>query len=138
MKPLLLIMLLLSSGWTYAEEAKESKEEWQNTTLSDEVIQKIQHAEYNYKKCMSDAMRKPEISNLDSRKGTDTVANECEPVLAETHKAYTDAGVPKVIADRQLKSLRIKTTRNVLQELMYNEAAKKSGQLNQTQQAGHE
>ena len=129
MKPFLFSLLLLSSAWAFAEETKP-KDEWQNTTLSDEVIHKIQQAEYNYKKCMSDAIRKPEIAKLDSRKGTDTVVNQCESVLAENHKIYVDAGVPSVIADRQIKSIRIKTTRNVLQELMYNEAAKKSGQLN--------
>jgi len=40
---------------------------------------------------------------------------------------YLDAGVPGVVADRHLKKLRIQTTRNMLQELMYIEAARKAG-----------
>jgi hypothetical protein len=47
--------------------------------------------------------------------------------LAEIRKVYTDAEVPGVVADRHLKKMRIQVTRNLLQELMYAEAAKKSG-----------
>ena len=125
MKSVIFSLLLLSSGCIYAEEAKE---EWHETTLSDEVIHKIQQAQYNYKKCVVDAMRKPDYAKLESRNATDAVTRECEPVLSEMRKVYIDAEVPGVIADRHLKKLRIQVTRNVLQELMYVEAAKKSGQ----------
>ena len=125
MKPVLFIMLLLSSSWTFAEEAKE---EWHDTVLSDELIHKIQLAQYGYKKCVAGVMQKPEIAKLESRNATDTVIKECEPVLSDMRKVYVDAEVPGVIADRQLRKLRIQVTRNVLQELMYAEAAKKAGQ----------
>lgn len=125
MKPVVFLMLLMSSGWTFAEEAKD---EWQETTLSEDVIQKIQKAQYGYKKCVVDAMRKPEYAKLESRNATDVVIRECEPVLAEMRKVYVDSNVPGVVADRHLKKLRIQVTRNVLQELMYAEAAKKAGQ----------
>jgi len=125
MKPLILILLCLAAGVSHAEEAKE---EWHETTLSDEVIRSIQQAQYTYKKCVSDAMRKPEFSKLDIRHATDAVIRECEPVLGGIRKVYTDAQVPGEIVDRHLKKLRIQVTRNVLQEMMYTEAAKKSGQ----------
>lgn len=132
MKAVLFLMFLVSTGAVYAEESKEAseapKEEWHDTTLSDEVIQKIQQAQYGYKKCVVDAMRKPEIAKSESRNATDTVIKSCEPVLADMRKVYTDSAVPGEIADRHLKKMRIQVTRNVLQELMYAEAAKKAGQ----------
>lgn len=124
MKPVLFLMLLMSSSWSFAEEAKE---EWHETTLSDEVIHNIQQAQFNYKKCVIDTMRKPEYAQLESRNATDVVIRGCESVLAEMRKVYTDSEVPGVVADRHLKKLRIQVTRQVLQELMYAEAAKKAG-----------
>ena len=125
MKVILTALLLISANLSYAEEVKE---EWHDTVLSDEVIQKIQQAQFGYKKCVVDAMRKPEFAKLESRHATDAVIKECEAVLGDMRKVYTDAEVPGVIADRHLKKLRIQVTRNVLQEMMYTEAAKKSGQ----------
>ena len=127
MKSIYFLILLLAGSVAIAEEAKK-EEEWQATNLTDEVIQKVQKAQFNYKKCVVDAMRKPENAKLESRNATDVVIRACEPVLAELRKVFTDAEVPGVIADRQLKKMRIQVTRNVLQELMYNEAAKKAGQ----------
>jgi hypothetical protein len=129
MKPVLFLIFLLASSYVCAEEATAPvKDEWQDTTLSDAVIQKIQKAQYNYKKCVVDAMRKPDVAKLESRHATDAVIRECEPVLSEIRTVYIDAGVPGVLADRHLKKMRIQVTRNVLQELMYAEAAKKAGQ----------
>lgn len=129
MKSILFLMLFLASQASFAEDGKETAApEWQDTTLSDEVIKKIQQAQYNYKKCVGDAMRKPETAKLESRQGTDSVIKTCEPVLSEMRVVYTDAGVPGVIADRQLKKMRIQITRKVLEQLMYAEAAKKAGQ----------
>lgn len=125
MKPVIFLMLMMASSWTFAEEAKE---EWSDTTLNEDVIHKIQQAQYGYKKCVVDAMRKPDYAKLESRNATDVVIRECEPVLAEMRKVYVDSKVPDVVADRHLKKLRIQVTRNVLQELMYAEAAKKAGQ----------
>ncbi len=153
MKLLPILVLMLTAAWARAEEAapaeakpaetkpadgnpagsnpadaKPAAEEWNATSLSDDVIKKIQQAQYTYKKCVVDAMRKPETAKLESRNATDFVIKSCEPTLAEIRKTYTDAQVPGVIADRHLKKLRIQVTRNVLQELMYAEAAKKAGQ----------
>ena len=126
MKYPVLIALLLVSPWVFAEET--AKEEWNDTNLSEEIIQKIQHAQYTYKKCVVDEMRKPEYGKLESRNATDAIAKFCEPTLGEMRKVYTDANVPGVVDDRHLKKLRIQVTRNMLQELMYLEAAKKAGQ----------
>ncbi len=139
MKLAMCLFLLLVSQWVAADAAKPDaptvapkaeapKDEWQNTTISDEVIQKIQAAQLNYKKCAVEQMRKPDIAKQDSRFATDAVVKQCEPVLAGIRKVYMDAKVPPVIADRQLKKLRIQVTRNVLQEFMYAEAAKKAAQ----------
>ncbi len=124
MKHYLFLVLMAFSSWTMAEEAKE---EWNETSLTDETIQKIQQAQFTYKKCVMDAMGKPDYAKLESRNATDVVIRECEPVLADMRKVYTDVQVPAVIADRHLKKLRIQVTRKVLQEFMYAEAAKKAG-----------
>ncbi|WKJ89111.1 hypothetical protein QZJ86_13895 [Methylomonas montana] len=124
MKYPLFVALMLVAGLVGAEEAKE---EWNETTLKDETIQKIQQAQFTYKKCVVDTMQKPEYAKMESRNATDAIIRLCEPTLAEIRKVYTDAEVPGVIADRHLKKMRIQVTRNLLQELMYVEAAKKAG-----------
>ena len=126
MKYSLIAVLLLATNLAFAEEA--AKDEWNETTLKEETIQKIQQAQFAYKKCVVDTMQKPEFAKLESRNATDAIIKQCEPTLAEMRKVYTDVEVPGVIADRHLKKLRIQVTRNLLQELMYVEAAKKSGQ----------
>lgn len=136
MKPILFLLLFVSSSWALAEDnaaepakaAASAQEEWHDTVLSDEVIHKIQQAQFVYKKCVIDAMRKPEAATLESRHATDSVMRACEPVLGDMRKVYLDANVPGVVADRHLKKIRIQVTRNVLQELMFAEAAKKAGQ----------
>ena len=124
MKYRLFVVLMLVAGLAGAEE---SGQEWSATTLSDATIEQIQKAQFNYKKCVIEAMKTPEHLSLESRHATDAIIRQCEPTLAEMRNIYIDAGVPGQIADRHLKSLRIKVTRNLLQELMYLEAAKKAG-----------
>jgi len=124
MKYRLIAALMMVAGVACAEEAKD---EWNATTLKDETIQKIQQAQFSYKKCVVDTMQKPEYAKLESRNATDAITRLCEPVLGEMRKVYTDVDVPAVIADRHLKKLRIQVTRKLLQELMYAEAAKKAG-----------
>lgn len=126
MKFALIATLLMLSQLAFAEES--NKDEWNETTLSEETIQKIQKAQFTYKKCVVDAMKNPDFAKLESRNATDAVIRQCEPTLAEMRKVYTDAEVPGIVADRHLKKMRIQVTRNVLQELMYVEAAKKAGQ----------
>lgn len=126
MKYRLFAVLLLAMQAVVAEEAP--KDEWKETSLTEETIKKIQQAQFVYKKCVVDEMRKPDYGKLESRNATDVIARTCEPTLGEMRKVYTDAGVPGVVADRHLKKLRIQVTRNMLQELMYAEAAKKAGQ----------
>ncbi len=126
MKFALIAALLMLSQLAFAEES--NKDEWNETTLSEETIQKIQKAQFTYTKCVVDAMKNPDFAKLESRNATDAVIKQCEPTLAEMRKVYTDAEVPGIVADRHLKKMRIQVTRNVLQELMYVEAAKKAGQ----------
>lgn len=125
MKYSLIAMLMLVANLAFAAEA--AKDEWNETTLNEDTIHKIQQAQFTYKKCVVDTMQKPEFSKLESRNATDAIIKLCEPTLAAMRKDYTDAGVPGVIADRHLKKLRIQVTRNLLQELMYAEAAKAAG-----------
>ncbi|OQW79864.1 MAG: hypothetical protein BVN35_00305 [Proteobacteria bacterium ST_bin11] len=124
MKYRLTVALMMVAGLACAEE---SKEEWSETTLKDETIQKIQQAQYTYKKCVVDTMQKPEFAKMESRNATDVIIKSCEPTLGEIRKVYADAEVPGVVADRHLKKMRIQVTRNLLQQLMYAEAAKKAG-----------
>ncbi|MGR8998460.1 MAG: hypothetical protein ACU88J_05370 [Gammaproteobacteria bacterium] len=124
MKKILFLSLLLSAGTAFSDDAKN---EWHNTTLSDATIEKIQAAKYEYKKCIGEEMQKSTYQALESRKATDAIIKKCEPVLAKMREVYTDAEVPVVIADRHLKQIRIQTTREALQGMMFSEAARKSG-----------
>ncbi len=124
MKKILFLSLLLSVATAYSDDAKN---EWHNTTLSDATIEKIQAAKYEYKKCVGDEMQKSAYQKQDSRKATDTIIKQCEPVLAKMREIYTDEKVPGAIADRHLKQMRLQTTREALQGMMFFEAARKSG-----------
>jgi hypothetical protein len=126
MKSILFLAFLLFSTVIFAEEAKE---EWHNTTLSDETIKKIQTTKYEYNKCVSTEMQKADYTKIDTRNATDVIMKKCENILGAIRKVYLDAEVPGVIADRHLKQIRTQTTRGVLQQMMYLEAARKSSQI---------
>lgn len=125
MKQVIFLSLLLLSASAYAEE---SKDEWQNTTLSEETMKKIQEARYQYKRCVGDEMQKPEYQTKESRVSTEAIIKHCEPGLAKMREIYIAEKVPEVIADRHLKQMRIQTTRTALQGMMFSEAARKSSQ----------
>lgn len=124
MKKILFLSLLLSAGIAFSDDAKN---EWHNTTLSDATIEKIQAVKYEYKKCVGGEMQKPANQNLDSRKATDAIMKKCDPVLTKMREIYAAAEVPDVIARRHEKQLRIQTTREALQGMMFSEAARKAG-----------
>ncbi|MGZ5052791.1 MAG: hypothetical protein ACXWF8_17425 [Methylobacter sp.] len=125
MKKILFLTILLSTAAAFADDAKN---EWQNTTLSDATIKKIQDAQYQYKKCVAGEMQKSSYQDQESRRATEEIIKQCESVLSQIRDVYLAEKVPDVIADRHLKQLRIQTTRNVLQGMMFNEAARKAGQ----------
>ena len=122
MKKLLLLPLLLISLSSFAEE--KTADEWENTTISDETIKKIQESKYVYKKCVADEMQKAPYQKQESRQATEAIVKQCENVLAKIRDVYLAEKVPAVIADRHLKQMRLQTTRLVLQDMMYNEAAR--------------
>ena len=125
MKHILLFIILISSSLAYANDPKN---EWHATSLSEETIKKIQHAQYNYKKCVTDEMQKKGYLKIESRSATDAIIKQCEDVLSQMRQVYIDAKVPEVIADRHLKKMRFDITRRVLKQLMFAEAARASGQ----------
>jgi hypothetical protein len=125
MKKILFLTVLLSTVTAFADD---SKNEWQNTTLSDATIKKIQDAQYQYKKCVSAEMQKPSNQELESRKATEAIMKQCESVLSQMREVYLAEKVPEIIADRHLRQMRMQTTRSVLQGMMFGEAARKSGQ----------
>lgn len=108
--------------------AADANEKWNPSSLSEETMKAIQTARYDYKKCVSDEMQKSAYQKMDSRKATDEIMKQCEPYLGKMREVYIKEEVPEIIADRHLKQLRIQTTRTALQELMYVEAARKSGE----------
>jgi hypothetical protein len=138
MKQIFIIAALLYSGLSLAEPAPApetaatpapaAEEEWTGSTLSDALIEKIQATSYEYKTCTGTELQKPEYATIDVRQATEQVIKQCEPVLSKMREAYLSEKVPGVIADRQLKKMRIQTTRSVLAELMFRDAAKKAGQ----------
>jgi len=125
MKKIFFLTLLLSTTTAFADDAKN---EWHNTTLSDATIKKIQDAKYQYKKCVVDEMQKPAYQEQESRRATDQIMKQCESVLSQMREVYLAEKVPDIIADRHLKQMRMQTTRNALQGMMFNEAARKSNQ----------
>ena len=124
MKKILFLCLLSFAATAYSDDAKN---EWHNTTLSEATIEKIQAAKFEYKKCVSDEMQKSAYQQQDSRNATEAIIKQCESVLAKMREVYTDAKVPEVIADRHLKQMRLQTTRDVLQNMMFSEASRKAG-----------
>ncbi|MEY3758959.1 MAG: hypothetical protein RIR39_450 [Pseudomonadota bacterium] len=124
MKNILFLSLLLSAGTAFSDDAKN---EWHNTTLSDATIEKIQAAKYEYKKCVGGEMQKSVYQGQDSRKATDAIMKQCETILSKMREVYTEAEVPGVIADRHLKQMRLQTTREALQGMMFSEASRKAG-----------
>ncbi len=124
MKKILCLVALLAATNIYAEA---SKDDWQNTTISEATIEKIQAAKYDYKKCVSDEMQKTDYAKQESRAATEVIIKQCETVLSKMREIYTDEKVPEVIADRHLKQMRLQTTRDVLQNMMYAEAARAAG-----------
>lgn len=73
-------------------------------------------------------MQKPSSLDMDSRKATDEIIKQCEPVLGKIREVYLADKVPGAIADRHLRQLRIQTTRKALQNLMFEQAARQAGQ----------
>ena len=123
MNKYVLLVFCLTANSVYAEDAKN---EWQNTSLSDAIIEKIQAAKYDYKKCASDEMQKAVYQDIDTRNATDAIMKQCETILAKMREVYTKAYVPEVIADRHLKQMRMQTTREVLQGMMFFSASRKA------------
>lgn len=128
MKHVLFLALFLGSSFCYADEAKNiKKNDWQGTTLTEATIKKIQQAQFSYKKCVMTEMQKKGYLKIESRAATDAIIKQCEKVLSDMRQVYLDAKVPSVIADRQLKKMRITITRRVLKQLMFAEAANRAG-----------
>ena len=123
MNKYLLLILCLTASSAFADDAKN---EWQSTSISDAVIEKIQAAKYDYKKCAGDEMQKSVYQDIDTRNATDAIMKQCEAILAKMREVYTKADVPEVIADRHLKQLRMQTTREVLQGMMFFSASRKA------------
>jgi hypothetical protein len=53
---------------------------------------------------------------------------QCESVLSQMREVYLAEKVPETIVDRHLKQMRMQTTRNALQGMIFSEAARKAGQ----------
>lgn len=124
MNPLFLIAVFLFCQSAMADDAKN---EWHNTSLSDTTIAKIQTAKFDYKKCVTDEMQKGGYLKIDTRNATDAIIKQCEGALGKMREVYIAEKIPAVVADRHLKQMRLETTRKVLQNLMFAEAARKAG-----------
>jgi hypothetical protein len=125
MNKLLFAAVLLFNTTAFADDAKN---EWHNTSISDATIAKIQTAKFDYKKCVSDEMQKGGYLKMDTRNATDAIMKQCETVLGKIREVYLAEKIPGSVADRHLKQMRLETTRKVLQNLMFSEAARTAGQ----------
>ncbi|ESS73900.1 hypothetical protein MGMO_8c00370 [Methyloglobulus morosus KoM1] len=117
-------LLFASLFFLVIAEAETSTDEWQNTTISDATIKKIQEAKYEYKKCIGGQMQKTAFLDMDSRKATEEILKLCEPMLGKMRETYLTEKVPAVMADRHLRQVRIQTTRKLLQELIFAQAGR--------------
>ena len=104
--------------------AETENMQWQNTSLTETTINIIQAVKLDYRKCIVEELKKPAYLEGDSRKATGEIIKFCEPALSKMREIYTSEKVPEEIADRHLRQLRIKMTRNALQELIYAQAAR--------------
>ena len=125
MKQFLIAALLFYSTLSLADA---SKNEWKATSLTEELIKKIQKAQLNYKECVIAEMQKPAYSKQTSKTATGDIIKQCEPALGKMREVYLKEKVPEIIADRHLKKMRIDITRRVLKQLMFAEAANRAGQ----------
>ena len=117
----ILLGSLLLSVTAFAEQAAE---QWQSSVLTEATIKKVQAAKNDYKKCVAEQMKKTAYLEQDSRKATEEIIKQCEPVLSKMRDVYLAEKVPGEIADRHLRQIRIQVTRNVLQELLFAQAVK--------------
>jgi hypothetical protein len=122
-----IFILLLGLLFSLGAVAEPSADEWQDTSLSDETIKKIQESRYEYKKCVGSQIQKPDYLKMDTRKATEEITKQCEPTLAKIREVYLAEKLPGVIADRHLRQIRTQTTRKVLQNLMYEQASRSAG-----------
>lgn len=120
-------LLFTSLLFLAVAKAETSADEWQNTTISDATIKKIQEAKYEYKKCISEQMQKPAYLDLDSRKATEEILKLCEPMLGKMRETYLTEKIPAVMADRHLRQVRVQTTRKLLQEMIFAQAGRAAG-----------
>ena len=129
MKKVFITSALLFTSFLFLAVAKAetSADEWQNTTISDATIKKIQEAKYEYKKCISEQMQKPAYLDLDSRKATEEILKLCEPMLGKMRETYLTEKIPAVMADRHLRQVRVQTTRKLLQEMIFAQAGRAAG-----------
>ncbi|MEY4767776.1 MAG: hypothetical protein RL637_415 [Pseudomonadota bacterium] len=121
MKWLLISLLSLWIGCPFAAETK-AETEWENTTLSDVLIKNVQQIQHEYRQCVAHELAKPDYAKADIYTAPEKILKICEPMLAKIRNLYLENKVPEVIADRQLKQLRIQTTRNIISELMFRAA----------------
>ena len=126
MKKLVFLALVLAASGSIA--ADQAKKEWKNTTLSDATIKHIQQSKYTYMQCIAKEAQQKTYSKMDTRLATDKILNQCENYLADIRQVFKDEKVPPVIIERSMKQTRTQTARNVLREMMFADAARKSGQ----------
>lgn len=124
MKQFLIIIILFYSGLLFA---KDNKNQWQETLLTEKVIKKIQLSQWHYKKCINKEMIKSTHSKQKSRQATGAIIKQCEAQLAKMRGVYINSKIPEIIADRHLKKMRTQMTRHLLKVLMFKEATKQSG-----------
>ena len=121
------VLLFTSLLFLAVAKAESSADEWQNTTISDATIKKIQEAKYEYKKCISEQMQKPAYLDMDSRKATEEILKLCEPMLGKMRETYLTEKIPAIMADRHLRQVRVQTTRKLLQEMIFAQAGRAAG-----------
>lgn len=102
-------------------------DEWENKTISDATIKNIQGAKYAYKQCVADEMQKAIYQQQESRTATEAIVKQCEGVLAQMREIYLIAEIPDSVTDRHISTMRLQTTRLVLQDMMFNEEAARKG-----------
>ena len=66
----------------------------------------------------------PQIKIVEKIVQAEPIVKQCENGLAKMRDVYIAEKIPEIIADRHLKQMRLQTTRLVLQDMMYSEAAR--------------
>jgi len=113
-----LIGLILIVGFASATSLC-AEEQWQTSTLSDEIIRKIQSETAEYHRCLGSEVKQFQQKRMDSRNAANLILKSCESKLLPIRETFLAQNVELAAANRYLMRKRHQAARKVLQSMMF-------------------